>query len=136
MIPEKKDIDANLKLKEDPASLEDLHSFHFSNNPEDVFSEVKSLEDRYNYVIFKTKEKIEQKRLQIQQKGALDYQNAVQLKRSEITNKLDQYYQLVKQKMQELDMKEQKILQEIGNFTSKNEKKIIEEILAQLGYDF
>ena len=67
-----------------PEHCDEIGQTTFTNDPADIFKEIKLLEDRYNYTISKMKEKMDKKVQDAQKEYGENYRTSLEGKKKQI----------------------------------------------------
>jgi|ADurb_Leu_02_Slu_FD_contig_31_346203_length_1039_multi_2_in_0_out_0_2 hypothetical protein len=117
-------------------SVENLKHKHFSNKPEDLFDEVKELEDRFIYTIKMTKEKYTKDVQAAQVKWAMEYQNAIKMKKNQLEKDIGMLSLSIDDEIEMFNAKEKSILKSINSIAEEEEDALIEDIISLMGFEF
>ncbi len=122
--------------KEESIDISEKLSKRFSNDPKDLFNEIKRLEDRYQYTIDKMNKKYEKKISTEQDKCAKKYHNLLNQKKDEVTHEVNEIEEEIEKNLNALDTQEAKILKTIKNTYEEKSDELIEHLIKKIGLNF
>ncbi|MHA1610630.1 MAG: hypothetical protein ACTSVZ_12095 [Promethearchaeota archaeon] len=119
-----------------PEQCEELRVRKFTNNPEDIFLEVRTLEEQYKYAIKKVQIEEHQKISELERKLTERYQKARINKEKEIARDIHDMESEIEKSLHDLEMHENMILSQIDMVYDLNKPQLIEDALELLGLNF
>jgi len=122
--------------KEESIDISEKLSKRFSNDPKDLFNEIKRLEDRHQYTIDKMNKKYEKKISTEQDKCAKKYHNLLNQKKDEVTHEVNEIEEEIEKNLNALDTQEAKILKTIKNTYEEKSDELIEHLIKKIGLNF
>ncbi len=137
VIYKRKFTDEDLKCKSlTPSQCEELRNMKFSNEPEDLFLEVRSLEERYQYEISKTEENWDKRIENEKEKDLSRYQKKVENRKKEIEYEIHRIKEAIETNITALETQENMILSQIDMTYKLNKDKLIEKALEIIKFNF
>ncbi len=119
-----------------PEQCENLRNKTFSNDPKQIFLEVRSIEERCKYSIEKEKEEIKEEIEEIKEKYGLKYKNALENKYKEINFYKTELTEEMAKNLEMLSSQEHLNLSEIDMVYKVKSKSLIQRGLEILGITF
>lgn len=119
-----------------PEHCEELRKRGFTNRKEDLFLEVRSLEERYKFTINCEKELWAEKLSKARDKNANLYKTALMNKEKELKHEIKELKQEIEKNIHALETQEQMILSQIGMVYKINKEKIIDDFFEIIGLNF
>ena len=119
-----------------PEHCEHLKELNFSNNPLDLFSDVRLIEDRYKNRIREEKDKIKKEIEEAKKKYGLKYETALKNKYKEIDFHISELKAKMQKNSEMLEKQEQKILSEIDMIYKLKARTLIDKGFKIIGLDF
>lgn len=133
----KKFTDEELRCRDiSPEHCEELRDRKFTNNPEDVFLEVRALEEKYKFIIDEVRAKSEKEIEEKKEKLAKKYKVALKNKEKEIARDIDDMEEEIQKNLEALEIQEQMILSQIDLLYKTNKDQLIEDALEIIGFGF
>ena len=119
-----------------PEHCEELRNRKFTNKKEDLFLEVRSLEERYKYRIEEEKKKCDHNLLEIRKKNANMYKTALHNKEKELRYEIAELKAEMEENIHTLETQEHMVLSQIDMVYKINKDRIIEDFLEIIGLHF
>ena len=129
--------DEELSCKDiSPEQCEDLRNRSFSNDPKKIFLEIRTIEERYKYMIDKEKEEIKAEIEEVKEKYGLKYKKALENKYKEINFYKTELIEEMDRNFEMLDSQQHMNLSEIDMIYKVKSKSLIPKGLKILGINF
>jgi hypothetical protein len=119
-----------------PEHCEDLHLRAFTNNPADIFEEIRLLEDRYTYTISIMKEKMDKKVQDAQKEYGEKYRTGLETKKKSLLQKVADLKKEIEKAIIELNEQEKTIIQKIDEIYEAKAKSLFESALNAIDFAF
>ncbi|MCF2141535.1 MAG: hypothetical protein K9W44_15885 [Candidatus Lokiarchaeota archaeon] len=119
-----------------PELCEVLRNREFTNNKEDVFLEVRTIEEHYRYRVETAKVKWERKIKETKRKLEKKYKAAIKDKEREINRDIEDLENEIEKSIKSLEIKENMILSQIDMLYKINKPQLTEDALKILGLNY
>ncbi|UYP47852.1 hypothetical protein NEF87_004137 [Candidatus Lokiarchaeum ossiferum] len=119
-----------------PEHCAELRNRGFTNRKEDLFLEVRSLEERYKYKISVEKELWSDKVSKEREKNSILYKNALLNKEKQLKFEIEELKLEMEKNIHALETQEQMILSQIDMVYKINKDKIINDFFEIIGLNF
>ncbi len=132
-----KDLDEKFSCKEvSPEHCEELRNRKFTNKKEDLFLEVRSLEERFKFTIHEEKKTWDQKLAEVKEKNISLYRTALFNKEKALKYEVEELKVEIEENIHALETQEHMVLSQIDMVYNVNKDKMIEDLLAIIGLHF
>lgn len=108
-------------------------SRHNSDDPAQLFNEVKELEERYVYIINTIRKQIDEEIRAKQISAKLEYKNKIMEKKDQLEIDYKSQQSKIDAKIDELNKKSKEIIKELEKVMKYNETQLVEQIIAIIG---
>jgi hypothetical protein len=108
----------------------------FSEKNQDLFLEIKNLEERYDFIITKTKDKSDKLIQDIQRENGEKYRNLLEEKKKIVEEKVRQIQQEIEAKLADVSKHHEEIIEEIKRVYQKSFKTLLDGAIMAFGFDF
>ena len=115
---------------------EELRERKFTNNPKDIFLEVRTLEEQFKHKIENFQLEDQEKISKLEKKLAVRYQNARNNKNREIERDIHDMELEIENSLQGLESREKMMISQIDMVYKINKPQLIEDALEILGLNF
>ena len=118
------------------AQCKELRAMKFSNKPEDLFLEVRSLEERFQFEISKYSDYWTQQVEDAKIRNEEFFNKAIENRKKEILFEIEQVKKEIDVNMQRLEAQEKMILSQIDMIYNLNKEKLADKAIREIGFDF
>ena len=130
-------LDENFSCRDiSPEHCKELRDRKFTNKKEDIFLEIRSLEERYKHSINEEKEKWNKKLADVKEKNILIYRTALKNREKELKFEVAELKVEMEENIRALETQEQMVLSQIDMVYKVNKEKIVDDFLAIIGLNF
>ena len=120
----------------DPEHCEELHRRHFTNDPTQVFHEVRTLELRYQYSIAELKTRIDDKIKKSQRDNGERYRHEIENRKKELDSLVQALEREINKNILALNSQEMYILTQIETMFQEKSKELVNQMIVQMGLNF
>lgn len=115
---------------------EELRNMDFSNKPNELFLEVRSLEERYQYEITSVEEELNEKIEKSKEDDKKRFNKVLKNREKEIQHKIEQIKEAIEENLQTLETQENMMIGQIEMIYKLHKEDFVEDVFKILGFDF
>mgnify|MGYP006305798013 CR=1 FL=1 len=115
---------------------EELQKMTFTDDPDELFSEVRSIEERYQYEIEQTKEKWAKKIEDAKNRNKQNLHQKLENRKKEINFEINQIKTEMEKNIKALEAQEKVILSHIDMLYGLHKEELVKKAIKIIGFDF
>lgn len=115
-------------------SSESVH--HFTENPADLFTEIKMLEQRHDYTLKTIREKLNKNIVEIQKSKGESYARALNTRKEEIETLIAKLEDKIHSNLKEMNKQAEAFISELEKEYKTKFKALIPDVIGFIGFDF
>jgi hypothetical protein len=119
-----------------PEHCEELRHRKFTNEKKDIFLEVRSLEERYKFLISEARANNDAEIKKVRVHNSTMYRSALKNKEKELYFEISELKEEIEKNLNSLEVQERMILSEIDMIYKVNKAKLVDQALDILGLSF